>query len=64
MARPPTKAAYLKRTPIRCAVRHATSQDRVRISGLMMSLKLSGMPSGLDTELCGILGDEVDQAAW
>ena len=38
--------AYLKRTPIRCAERHATSQDRVKISGLMMSLKKSGMPIG------------------
>ena len=39
-------AAYLKRTPIRCAERHATSQDRVKTSGLMMSLKSSGMPIG------------------
>ena len=47
--RPPTEAAYLKRTPIRCAVRQATSQDRVRISGLTMSWKLSGIPNGLTT---------------
>jgi hypothetical protein len=47
--RPPTEAAYLKCTPIRCADRHATSQDRVKISGLMMSLKLSGIPIRLET---------------
>jgi hypothetical protein len=41
------EAAYLKCTPIRCADRHATSQDRVKICGLMMSMNLSGILVGL-----------------
>lgn len=49
MMRDEPRRAYLNRTPIRCAVRHATSQDRFRISGLIMSWKLSGTPKGLDT---------------
>lgn len=40
------EAAYLKRTPIRRGDRHATSQDLVKISGLMISLKLSWMADG------------------
>jgi hypothetical protein len=45
--RPPTEAAYLKFTPIRRADRHATSQDRVKKFGLMMSMKLLGILIGL-----------------
>lgn len=44
-----TSLHYLKHTPIRCAERHATLQDRVKISGLMMRLKLSGIRVGLAT---------------
>lgn len=38
------QAAYLKSTAIRSAVHHTTSQDRVKISGSIMSVKLSGTP--------------------
>lgn len=37
---------YSNRTPIRASDRHATTHDRLRISGLINSVKVSGMPSG------------------
>lgn len=40
---------YTNRTPTLSAERHATSHDRVIISGLMIKMNLSGIPIGLST---------------